>query len=51
MTDTVEKYLEKQKAKEKPLRLVLTDHWFEEIKSGRKTALEQEDAFRKVVDW
>lgn len=37
MTDTVEKYLEKQKAKEKPLRLVLTDHWFEEIKSGRKT--------------
>lgn len=24
MTDTVEKYLEKQKAKEKPLRLVLT---------------------------
>ena len=36
MTDTVEKYLEKQKAKEKPLRLVLTDHWFEEIKSGRK---------------
>ena len=22
----------------KPLRLVLTDHWFEEIKSGRKTS-------------
>lgn len=22
---------------EKPLKLVLTDHWFEEIKSGRKT--------------
>nr|DAM80498.1 MAG TPA: activating signal cointegrator [Caudoviricetes sp.] len=21
----------------KPLKLVLTDHWFEEIKSGRKT--------------
>lgn len=22
----------------KPLRLVLTDHWFEEIRSGRKTS-------------